>query len=103
MVIDFDQPREAWEVLGDGYRVEVRIVIWESEDIVQVPTSGLFRHGDGWAAYAVVDGAAALRRIEIGRRNALAAEVLRGLEEGDRVVLHPSDAIADGVAVAERS
>jgi HlyD family secretion protein len=30
------------------------------------------------------------------------AEILSGVAEGDRVVLHPSDRIKDGVAVSER-
>ncbi len=103
VVIDFDDPREAWDVLGDGYRVEVRVVVWEREDVVKVPTSALFRSGDAWAVFAVADGKAAERAVEIGQRNGLEAEVLSGLGEGDPVIVHPSDSIADGVAIEERS
>ncbi len=109
VVIDFEDPRQAREALGDGYRVEVRIVTWEADDVLTIPTSSLFRHGgegrpgeEGWAVFAVENGRAALRQVEIGRRNGLAAQVLGGLEEGQRVIVHPSDAIADGVRVDER-
>ncbi len=103
VIVDFEDAREAWEALGDGYRVEVRIVIWEREDAVKVPTSSLFRDGDDWAVFVVEEGRAARRTVSLGERNGLEAEVLEGLGEGDRVVVHPSDSIRDGVAVAERS
>ncbi|MEM7355946.1 MAG: HlyD family efflux transporter periplasmic adaptor subunit [Acidobacteriota bacterium] len=102
VVIDFDDPREAWEALGDGYRVEVRIITWEEDDILRAPTSSLFRQGDGWAVYAVEAGVAVQRQVEIGRRNGLHAQVLDGLSDGQTVIVHPSDAIVDGVRVEER-
>ena len=49
VIVDFEDPREAWQALGDGFRVEVRIVTWEEDDVLSVPTSSLFRHEDGWA------------------------------------------------------
>ena len=102
VVIDFEDPQEAWNLLGDGYRVEVRIVIWEEAEVLRVPTSSLFRHGEGWAVFAVEAGKASLRDVEIGRRNGLEAQVLNGLDTGQAVIVHPSDAIADGVKVEER-
>ncbi len=101
VVADFDDPQTAWESLGDEYRVEVRVVVWESESALQLPTGSLFRH-DGWAVFVVEDGRARRRPVEIGWRNGLHAEVLSGVEEGEIVIAHPSDAIADGVRVAER-
>jgi HlyD family secretion protein len=85
--------------LGDGYRIEARIVVWQAEDVLRVPSSALFRHGEGWAVF-VLDGAVARRRdVEIGARGPFAAEVKSGLEDGERVVLHPSDRLGDGVRV----
>lgn len=102
VVVDFEDPHDAWEKLGDGYRVEVRIVIWEEPDVVKVPTGSLFRSGADWAVFVVEEDKARLRTIELGERNGLAAQVLSGLSEGDRVLLHPSDSITDGVAVVDR-
>ena len=102
VVIDLEDPQEAWEALGDGFRVEVRVVIYENGDALLVPTSALFRHGDGWAAYGVEEGMARLRPVELGRRNGLVAEVAGGLSEGETVLVHPSDAVVDGVRVEER-
>ena len=102
VVIDFEDVRGAWEALGDGYRVEVRAVIWEENDVLKVPTSSLFRNGDDWAVYAVAADTAALTHVEIGQRNGLEAQIVSGLSEGDEVIAYPSDAIADGVEVVER-
>ena len=102
VIVDFEDPREAWQTLGDGFRVEVRIVTWEQDDVLTVPTSSLFRQGEGWAVYAVEDGKAVLTPVEVGRRNGLAAQVQDGLDEGRQVIVHPSDAIADGVKVEQR-
>jgi HlyD family secretion protein len=103
VVVDFDEDRERWSALGDGYRVEVRVVVYERDDALKVPTSSLFRHGDGWAVFAVDgDDRARLTPIEIDQRNGLEAEVLSGLEEGERVVIHPPEAVKDGVRVRER-
>jgi len=67
--------------------------------VLRVPSSALFRRGEGWAAF-VVDGSLARRReVEIGARGPFLAEVKDGLAAGERVVLHPSDRLADGVRV----
>jgi HlyD family secretion protein len=102
VVMDFEDPVEAWKALGDAYRVEVRIVVWEGQDVVKVPTSSLFREGDGWAVFAVSEGRAHLVPVEVGRRNGLEAQVLSGLAAGQSVVVHPSDALGQGARVRPR-
>lgn len=99
VIVDFDDPRSAWQGLGDGYRVEVRVIEWEQPNVLQVPTGALFRDGEAWAVFVVQSGVAHLRHVEIGRQTSLQAEVRSGLAEGDRVVVHPSDRVADGVRV----
>ena len=64
VIVDFTSPREAWARLGDGYRVEARFVLWEGKDVLQLPTSALFRHGEGWAVFALEGGRA---RTDAGR------------------------------------
>lgn len=86
--------------LGDGYRAEVRIVIWGVADALRVPTSALFRRGDAWAVFVVDGKRVHVRPVEIGHRNPFDAEVTGGLREGERVVLHPTDQLREGVRVA---
>jgi len=102
VVVDFDDPYEAWEKLGDEYRVEVRVVVWQADDVLLVPTGALFRHAGGWAVFAVDAGRARLQPLEVGQRDGLHAQVLSGLDPGASVVVHPSDSVQDGVRVALR-
>lgn len=102
VIIDFEDVQEAWQALGDGYRVEVAVVIWESDDVLQVPTSSLFRQGEAWAVYAVEGGVATVREVEVGQRTGLAAEILSGLSENEQVIAYPSDQVSDGTQVVAR-
>ena len=86
-------------VLGDRYRVDASLVTWESADVLLVPMSALFRSDSRWSVFVVEDGEARLRAVEVGQQGRSYAEVLAGLEAADRVVLHPSEAIEDGVPV----
>ena len=102
VIVDFTSPREAWQRLGDGYRVEARFVLWEGDDVLQLPTSALFRHGNGWAVFAVENGRARLTLVETGQRAGLATQLVSGLDSGARVVSHPDDTLADGSRVKPR-
>jgi HlyD family secretion protein len=103
VVIAFEDPRAAWEALGDAYRVEARVIVWERSNTLKVPTSSLFRHGDDWAVFVVIEGRAHLRAVQVGERNGVSAEVRGGLGQGERVIEHPSDRVVDGVRVVERA
>ena len=89
VVADFTSDPAAWRRLGDGYRVESRFVLWQADSVLQVPSSALFRHGEGWAAFVVQDGKARRRDVNVGERNGLMAQIVSGLTEGERVVTHP--------------
>lgn len=102
VLLDFDGPLESRAPLGDGYRVEASVVIADLQDVLRVPLSALFRDGEQWASFVVSNGNARLSHLELGRRNQRHAEVLRGLAEGDRVILHPGDRLRDGAQVSPR-
>jgi HlyD family secretion protein len=103
VIIDFSAPAQAGRALGDGYRVEVRIVEWRGDDVVTAPVGALFRRGEGWAAFVIEDGRARLRTIELGHRNSEVGEILKGLSPGDQLVLHPPDTLTDGAMITPRS
>jgi HlyD family secretion protein len=96
MIADFDTPPTG---LGDGYRVEVRIVVWDGAAVLKVPTSALFRRGDDSCVFVARRGRAQRQTVSIGQRGATEAEVLSGLAPGDVVILYPSDRVDDGVRV----
>jgi HlyD family secretion protein len=99
VIIDVADGPEAAGRLGDGFRVEVRIVFWEEPSVLQVPASTLFRTGTDWAVYVVTDQRAALRRVTLGQRGARDAQVLDGVAEGDVLVAYPPDTLTDGTRV----
>jgi HlyD family secretion protein len=88
--------------LGDGFRVEVQVVVWREEDVLKVPIGSLFRRGDGWAVFVVDNGIVRLRPVELGQRNDVEGQVLDGLTAGEHVVMHPPDTLIDGAQVAMR-
>ena len=102
VIADIVEPPEQRTALGDRYRVEAKIVVWEGQSVLKVPVGALFRHGDGWAVFRVDRGRAFLRHVRVGQRNASEAEVLEGLSEGDHTLLYPSDRITEGVRVSAR-
>jgi HlyD family secretion protein len=102
VIVDLVDPLEERQTLGDGFRVEARIVIDEARDVLKVPTSALFRVAGKHTVFQVVDDVVRAQEVKIGRQNGLEAEILGGLSEGDKVVLHPSDRIEAGVKVKRR-
>ncbi len=103
VIADLDSPARAWRRLGDGYRVEARFLLWEGQDVLQVPASALFRYRDGWAVFVDRDGRARRRPVRVGQRNGMSAQVLAGLERGKAVIVHPDEAIEDGTRVRPRN
>ncbi|MGF1605082.1 MAG: efflux RND transporter periplasmic adaptor subunit [Rhodothalassiaceae bacterium] len=101
-IIDFVGPREQWQALGHGFRVDVLIEEWRIEEALSVPISALFRAGEDWALFAVADGRARLTPVSVGRFGAQRAELEQGLAPGTRVIVHPGGSIEDGTAVTVR-
>jgi HlyD family secretion protein len=98
-VVDLVSPFERWSVLGDGYRVEARFILWQEESVLQVPNGAVFRHEGGWALFRVEDGRARLQSVELGPRGETHVQVLGGVAAGDRVIAHPANDIEDGSRV----
>jgi len=88
--------------LGDRYRVEVRVIVWQEDDVVKVPVGGLFRRGTAWAAFAIDGEHAKLQPVELGQRNDVDAQVVKGLSDGQMIVLHPPDTLTDGARIRVR-
>jgi HlyD family secretion protein len=102
VVADFVGPPADRAALGDAFRVEAHVVVWEESSVLLVPTSALFRQAGEWSTFVDEDGRARRRKVEVGARGARAAEVVAGLAEGERVIAYPSDRIGEGVRVRAR-
>lgn len=102
VIVDIVSPREAWTSLGDGYRVDVKIVADELEKATVVPIGALFRRGDVWQAFVVEGGRARSRTVKVSRRSGRLAAVAEGLRPGETVIVYPPQALKDGSAVRMR-
>jgi len=103
VVLDFVDSGEDSASLGDGYRVETGIVLWEGSHVLKVPTNALFREGTRWAVYVVSGGRARRTFVEIGHQTGQETEVIDGLTEGTMVIVHPGDLVRDGGRITTRS
>ncbi len=94
---DFLSKKDAF---GDNFRVNVRIVIWEGDGVLTIPSSSLFRSGDDWNVFVVERGKAQRRKVAIGQQSADDTQILDGISEGESVILHPPKQLEDGRSVA---
>ena len=99
VIADFTDPLERRPTLGDNYRVEARIVTWESPDVLQVASGALFQRGGVTQTFVLEGGRARLRTVRPGHSNGVATEILDGLRAGDRVVVYPGDKVTDGTRI----
>lgn len=102
VIVDFVGPPSQWASLGHGFRVEAAIVTWQADDVIQAPVAALFRNGEQWAMFQVEDGRARLTPVDIGRDNGRNAQVLSGIDAGERVILYPGEQMSDGTRVRRR-
>jgi HlyD family secretion protein len=94
---------DAPAALGDGYRLEASIAVWQGSNVLTVPASALLRAGDHWQLFVAENGRARRRDVTIGHIGGGGAEVLKGLRAGDRVIVFPPDDIENGVRIRAAS
>jgi len=99
VVADLLTPPDQRLGVGDNFRVEARIIVWEAHDAPKVPAGALFRKGDQWAAFVVADGRARLRPVQAGRSSGAETQILDGLKQGEEVILYPGSRVRDGQRV----
>ncbi len=86
--------------VGVDYRVRVRIFTDVRQDTLIVPRSALFRGPDGgWQLFVIQDNTAVLEPVEVGLMNDEQAEVVKGVDENDLVVLAPETRLSHGSRV----
>jgi HlyD family secretion protein len=96
VIVDIVSPPEQWRGLGDQFRIDARIVVFERANAVIAPVAALLRDGEQWAVYVAADGRAQKRRVTLGARTPSAAWVENGLAADEQVIVYPSDSVADG-------
>jgi HlyD family secretion protein len=101
-VIDISSPPEKWPALGDGFKVDVRVLVQVVENVVKVPVSALFPVGARSGVFVLEGGRARLHEIEVAARNGVDAWVKTGLKAGTQVIVYPDSKLKDGDSVQPR-
>lgn len=99
LVADLLTPFEQRPSVGDNFRVEAKIIVWEAADALKVPAGALFRQGEDWAVFAVVDGRASLTKVKVGRSSGTETQILEGLTSGQEVIIYPGSRVRHGARV----
>jgi HlyD family secretion protein len=102
VVLDFAEPLDRIQTIGDAFRVDAAIVTHRVQDAVKAPVGALFRDGEGWAVFVADGGRAVKRAVKAPLRNGAEALVEDGLKPGERVVVYPSDALREGSRIEAR-
>ena len=103
VILDITDPKKIWKKLGHSYRVTVRVITSHKKDVLRIPISALFRVENNWASYVDENGTSTLKLLKLGNFSLTHAEVLSGLEQGEKVIVFPSDQIMDGSMIEIRS
>jgi HlyD family secretion protein len=99
VIADMVTPPEQRRNVGDNFRVEAKIIVWEAPDALKVPAGALFRQGDQWATFVMSEGRAHLRIVKAGRSSGTETQVLEGLKTGEQVIIYPGSRVKDGQRV----
>ena len=102
IIVDITSPQDHWQRLGDGYRMETVFILWEGKDVLQIPSSALFKKDDQWAVFAIQEQRAVLKTVNVGHRGGTSVEILSGLEENDQVINHPGSNVEENIKVRTR-
>jgi HlyD family secretion protein len=101
VVLQFIDPASA-STLGHEFRVDVRVVVGDAGTVLRAPLGALFRDGEDWAVFKVVDGVARKVVVTTGIADGNYRQITGGLAEGDQVLLFPDSSVKDGQAVIQR-
>ena len=102
VIIDLENPPEERPQLGDGFRVDCEVVVWRQADVLQIPTSALFRVEGTWHVFVITNGSAERVPVVVGQNNGQTAQIIEGLEEGMTTIVHPSDKLDEGSPIERR-
>lgn len=95
VIVDFQTP----EGLGDGFQLDCKIILFEKPKSIVISTGALFRDGDDWYVYKVVDSKAKKTLVKWESKSEGLALITSGLTEGDQIILFPPESIQEGSKV----
>jgi HlyD family secretion protein len=98
-VLDITSDPKAWQTLGDGFKVDVRVLVQVVEKAIKIPVSALFPLGARSALFIIEDGRAHQQQVEVLARNGSEAWVKTDLPPGTQVIVYPPTSLKEGARV----
>lgn len=96
VVLDLLSPPAALAGVGDGFKVDVRILVQVQEQALLAPVSAMFPWGAEWGLFVVDQGRARQHRVKVLARNERYAWLQTALTAGTEVVVYPPSTLKDG-------
>lgn len=101
-IVDITTPQDTWKGLGDGFKVDVRVLVQVQDNAMMVPVSALFPIGSRSGVFVLDNGRVRLKEVTVQARNGTQAWVPQGLALNTQVVVYPDIKLKDGVKVRSR-
>jgi HlyD family secretion protein len=92
----------AQNAIGDGYKAIATIQLWELDQTIVAPTSGVFLDQQGWFCFLIHDHHCTKRRLEIGKKNGRELQIIKGVQQGDTIIVYPPDNLRDGDLISTK-
>ncbi|MDT7521536.1 HlyD family efflux transporter periplasmic adaptor subunit [Rhodoferax sp. TBRC 17198] len=102
VIVDITTPAATWRGLGDGFKIDVRVLVQVVDDALMVPVSALFPIGSRSGVFVLDGDHVRLREVVVQARNGTHAWVPEGLPLDTRVVVYPDIKLQDGAKVKTR-
>ena len=101
VILDMSSPPEQWRVLGDHFRVTVKIPVQVVEQATMVPVGALFPSGARSGLFIVQNGHAVLKEVDVHARNGRQSWINSDIAPGTQVVAYPPATLRHGERVRE--
>lgn len=99
LLTELELPNPDLGLLPGGY-AQIRLPDLKADPVPTIPANTLLFRAEGTQVAAVDDGGKVrLKKVELGRDFGPVMEVINGVAATDKLVLNPSDALADGATV----
>lgn len=86
--------------LRPGYDLDIKIVIENIDNTILIPKDSLFNIEGKDFVFVNVNNKAELREVEKGIESQRQVEIVRGLKEGEVVILSPDEKIKEGINIS---
>ncbi len=94
-----DPSSEMLEHLGSNFHLDISIEIGTIENALLIPIGAIFRVGQDWAVYKIVNNRARETKIEIKVRGTDEVVIEKGLVENERIINYPGDLVKEGTRI----